>query len=126
LAGACEQRTSSVRRSSPWPKKSSETISSARRAAFLPPTPRAQASPLCEFAISCMDAAGESPGDAASRAEEGAESNSGARFAGRQIWGRKEVKTMAETPSTKPSRRMSLPELAWDTINEPGAYVEVG
>ena len=33
---------------------------------------------------------------------------------------------MAETLSTKPSRRLSLPEVAWDAIHEPGAYVEVG
>jgi len=33
---------------------------------------------------------------------------------------------MAETPSTKLSRRLTLPELAWDDINQPGAYVEVG
>jgi hypothetical protein len=28
--------------------------------------------------------------------------------------------------STKPQHRSVLPELAWDDINEPGAYVEVG
>jgi len=33
---------------------------------------------------------------------------------------------MAETLSTKPSRRLSLPEAAWDSITEPGAYVEIG
>jgi hypothetical protein len=28
--------------------------------------------------------------------------------------------------STKPQHRNVLPELAWDDINDPGAYVEVG
>lgn len=32
----------------------------------------------------------------------------------------------ARLSSVEPQRRVSLPEVTWESINEPGAYVEVG
>jgi hypothetical protein len=33
---------------------------------------------------------------------------------------------MAKTRSVEPQQRFSLPEVGWDELNEPGAYVERG
>jgi hypothetical protein len=32
----------------------------------------------------------------------------------------------ARTTSMEPQRRMTLPEVGWEDVNEPGAYVEIG
>jgi len=32
----------------------------------------------------------------------------------------------ARMVSVEPQRRITLPEVAWENVNEPGAYVEVG
>lgn len=40
--------------------------------------------------------------------------------------GKEEVMEQVRNPSVEPQQRTFLPEITWDTITEPGAYVELG